>query len=78
MDTLYIDLTVTYVSSAKSKRGGGICKYILNQFAEYVAVMNKLSYVNEDIEQLWIQLTVPNVTNASESDTNNMKSTWPA
>ena len=53
---------VSAVSAVNAnKRGGDLCIYIKDKFAEYTTVLWDLSNVNDDIEQLWIRLSCPNI-----------------
>ena len=44
-----------------SNKGGGVCMYVLDKYVNYVTVLDDYSYVNGDIEQLWIKLSCLNV-----------------
>ena len=44
-----------------SIKGGGLCLYILDKYVNYINVLDEFSYVNSDIESLWLKLSCPNI-----------------
>ena len=43
------------------RRGGGICIYVLDKYVDYLTVLEDISTVTDDVEQLWLNLRCPNV-----------------
>ena len=44
-----------------SKRGVGVCIYVLDKYAELVTLLGDVSCITADAEQLWLLLECPNV-----------------
>ena len=44
-----------------NKRGGGICIYVKDKYVDHITVLDNISTVTDDVEQLWIRLKCPNV-----------------
>ena len=45
----------------KPKKGGGLCIYVLDKYVDYITVLDEMTCINTDIEQLWLKLSFPNV-----------------
>ena len=48
-------------ANLSGKRGGGVCIYIKDRYAKYVSMIDKILYISDDVEQLWIRLKCPYV-----------------
>ena len=46
--------------SGKLKRGGGLIFYVKKDLAKYVTIIERISSIKGDIEQLWIHIDKPN------------------
>ena len=42
-------------------KGGGLCIYVLDKYVDYITVLDEMSCINADIEQLWLKLCISNV-----------------
>ena len=45
------------------RKGGGLCIYMLDKYVDYITVLEDVTSINEDMEQLWLKMSFPNVKN---------------
>ena len=50
-----------YDANHRPTKGGGLCIYVLDKYVDHITVLDEMSCINPDIEQLWLKLCIPNV-----------------